>query len=244
MAQAAAKSENRSGTGLVRVIIAGLLIAAISIGYFYYLSNRQRSEEHREEVAEASVLAGLLSKNMENDYPPSPKAVVTYFAELEQCLYNEKLSPEELSLLAERMRYMFDDALKEVNSQEQLESQLRNEIAVKDSGNISIFAFKVSASVDVFYFKKDGYECSRLYCTYMERVGTQMVNSRSVYVLRKDQDGHWKIYGWQPVHDDETPETQSAGTQPPGVQPAVVQPVVVEPVVPPVGLPDAGEPNG
>ena len=45
----------------------------------------------------------------------------------------------------------------------------------------------------------------------MERVGTQMVNSRTVYVLRKDQEGHWKIYGWQPVHDEAPVTGQAAG---------------------------------
>ena len=53
------------------------------------------------------------------------------------------------------------------------------------------------------YFNLDGYECAGLYGTFNIRTakGTQVL--REVFILRKDEKGHWKIYGFVPVTDEE-----------------------------------------
>ncbi|MCR5303607.1 MAG: hypothetical protein K6E33_03520 [Lachnospiraceae bacterium] len=209
MAQTVKAKKKQESSSPVRFLLAGVVIAVLVVGYYYYLNNRTGTVGHEEETVAADPVAQILSRNLETDYPPTPREVVRYYASLEQCLYNEVLDEDRLRMLSSQMRLLFDPDLQALNSEESFLTQLSAEIAAKESADISIFTYKVSSSVDVFYFEKNGYECSRLYCTYMERIGTQMSNYKVVYVLRKDMDQHWKIYGWQPVADDD-----KSGAQP------------------------------
>ena len=63
--------------------------------------------------------------------------------------------------------------------------------------------YSVSAAADVERFDEDGFEWARLYATYRLRQGTEYLYSNEVFLLRKDDDGHWKIYGFDLVEDQE-----------------------------------------
>ena len=67
-----------------------------------------------------------------------------------------------------------------------------------------ISSYATSSSTDVFYFSEDGYDFARLYCTYNIRNGTVMQVLEERFLLRMDEEGHWKIYGWEAVEQGET----------------------------------------
>ena len=48
-------------------------------------------------------------------------------------------------------------------------------------------------------FEKDGYTCTKVYCYYTMRYATQITTITEVFVLRKDESGYWKIYGWDSI---------------------------------------------
>ena len=54
----------------------------------------------------------------------------------------------------------------------------------------------LSASTDVEFFEDDGFSFARLRCGYTVLEKKQSYSTVEVYLLRKDADGHWKIYGW------------------------------------------------
>ena len=67
-------------------------------------------------------------------------------------------------------------------------------------GKYTISSYFVSASTDVEEFTENGYSCARLYCTFNIKQGTNSPKaSMEQFVLRKDDNGHWKIYGWELV---------------------------------------------
>ena len=49
----------------------------------------------------------------------------------------------------------------------------------------------------------DGYDWAKLYFTFNLRQGTNRTTSEEVFLLRKDEDGRWKIYGWKTVLTDD-----------------------------------------
>ena len=71
--------------GFIIVIILVVLI----VGYYYYLSNRDKQPEEEVVITEAQ---DLLLRDLDRNYPPTPKEVVKYYFEITKCLYNEKLS--------------------------------------------------------------------------------------------------------------------------------------------------------
>lgn len=188
-------------SGGVKILVIVMVLAAIVLGYFYYLGHRDRKLV--EEAAAATVVQSVLMRDLEHNYPPTPKEVVKYYSEITECFYNEEYSDEDLTKLANKIQHLYDIELVANKSQEQYMQDLRNEIVEMKKNKYTIASYEVSASTDVEYFTQDEYSCARLYCTYYIRQpssGTR-VASLERFVLRQDQDGHWKILGWELVED-------------------------------------------
>lgn len=181
-------------SGIIKVVIIGIILAVIVVGYFYYLSNI--GKDAGEEVVESTAVQIVLMRDLDKNYPPSPKEVVKYFSEISKCFYNEKYTENELYYLAMKIQGIYDDELIAVKSEEQYLEDLHNDIDEMKSMDRTISSYELSASTDVEEFTENGYTCSRLYCNYNIRQGTQVFSSRVVFVLRKDEDSHWKILGW------------------------------------------------
>lgn len=178
-----------------------LFLCVIIILLGYYLVTLKGKQNNEEEVVFTKV-QNVLLRDLERSYPPTPKEVVIYFSELTQCLHNEEYSEEELEQMAKQIQGLYDGELVANKDEEAYMTDLRSEVTVFKASNSAISSFTPSSSTDVFYFTEEDRECARLYCTYNIRTGTVMQKSEHVFVLRKDEEGHWKILGWDLVDDE------------------------------------------
>lgn len=176
-------------------VILLIVMIGLIVGYYFYLSNRAITENAEEDVL-VSAVQEILLRDMEKNYPPSPKEVIKYYSLITQCFYNDKLTDEELDALAFRAQELYDAELIANKTQEQYLIDLREDIDKFAKDELKISSFTTSASTDVEYFSESGYEWARLYCTYSVRQRTSMLSTTEVFLLRKDDAGHWKIYGW------------------------------------------------
>lgn len=181
--------------GLIIAIVLILLVA----GYYYYLSHREVDKTEEVTISEAQ---DLLLRDLDRNYPPTPKEVVKYFFDLTTCLYNEKLTEADVEALALKLEELYDADLVIHNPKEDYFTDLKSEITAFQTSNSRILNYSTSSSVDVFYFEEDEGSFARLYGTYYLQVQKELKSLEEVFVLRKDEDGHWKIYGWQPVNDN------------------------------------------
>lgn len=181
--------------GFIIVLVLILLV----VGYYYYLSHRTVEETEEVTISEAQE---LLLRDLDRNYPPSPKEVLKYFFDITTCLYNENLSEEDVNALAMRIQELYDDELVKNNPQQEYLTELKSEIASFQAGNSQILNYSTSSSVDVDYFEEDGYSFARIYGTYYLQVQKSLKSLEEVFLLRKDEEGHWKLYGWQPVEDN------------------------------------------
>lgn len=190
------------GSKVAKTVIIVVVLAAVILAYYYYLGHRTRRQEV-EEAAVATVVQSVLMRDLEHNYPPTPKEVVKYYAEITECFYNETYSDEELVQLANKIQMLYDAELVANKTQEQYMEDLRNDIVEMKGKQLVIASYEVSASTDVEEFTQDGYSFARLYCTfYLRQPGNgSRVPSLERFILRKDEDGHWKIFGWELVED-------------------------------------------
>ena len=177
----------------IKIIIIGVVLAALVIGYYFYLSNK--SQKSDEEVVESTQVQTVLMRDLEKNYPPTPKEVLKYFNEISMCFYNEKYTDDELKQLAVKIQGIYDAELITNKSQEQYMEDLKNDIVEMKSNDRSISSYQLPASTDVEFFTEEGSSCARMYCTYSIRQGSNMIQSRLVFVMRQDEDKHWKILG-------------------------------------------------
>ena len=183
-------------------IIILVMMMVLVIGYFYYLSNRTVSSDNKTATVNTekiSPVATVLLRNLDINYPATPKEVVKYYAELTKVLYNEEYTDEEFQALAVKIQQLYDPELVANKEQSEYLQDLKDEIEAFHTNKWTISTYWTSSSTDVERFTEDGYEFARLYCTFTIRQSGGSGSSNEVFLLRKDENEHWKIYGWKQV---------------------------------------------
>mgnify|MGYP001044981140 FL=1 len=174
------------------IIVLMILILGV-VGYYCYLVNR--SNRSADEKAPTAV-ENVLLRDLDNNYPPTPKEVIRFYNDIIKCFYNEKCSQEELEALALKARGLYDQELLDHNEWDTYLFNLEAEIQDFRNNNRKISNISLASSMDVEEFTQDGYKFARIRCGYNILQGRESSSSLQVYLLRKDEDGHWKIYGW------------------------------------------------
>lgn len=167
----------------------------------YYLITVRIEKSKPEDYVQLTAIQEVLSRNLDTNYPQTPKEVIKYYSEITKCFYNEEHTEEELYALAMQAQKLYDHDLVANKTEEQYLQDLKSEIQAFKEKDYYISSYGTSSSTDVYDFTEDGYKFSRLYCTYNIRVGTVMQPIEEIFLLRMDLEGHWKIYGWDLVEN-------------------------------------------
>lgn len=177
-----------------RATIIMICLIVLLVAFYAYLSNRRR-----EEKAEAIMtpIQEALSRDLQNDYPATPKEVVKYYNQLLMCFYNEECTEEEIVDLGEKARVLYDAELLEENQPDTYFVRLRGDIQDYRENKRKITSSAVAASTSVIYDTLEGHSFARILCGYNIKENTTNYPLKQVYLLRRDEDKHWKIYGWE-----------------------------------------------
>lgn len=199
--------KKKQNSNVKNVIILVVLVALV-IGFFVYSSNRAVSTATGDDL-KLTAVQEVITRDLDTDYPPTPKELVKYYSDIMKCLYSDDgYTDEEFEAMADKMLALYDDELLEINPRDFYITSLKSDVDSFKEDNKAIISYTTSASTDVETATIDGRECAKLYCTYKIRVGTDYIKSKEVYELRKDSDGHWKILGFKLADEDNTTTTE------------------------------------
>ena len=179
-----------------KLIITAVVVAVLALGIYYYIANIRTPVVHADE-ATASKVQEVLFVNLDVRYPPTPKEVVRFFAEITRCLYNETYSDHDFTAMAEQLYTLYDEELKENNPWDDYLLALSVDIASQRRDEYNVSSYLVSNSTDVIYFSEDGRDYARLHCLFTLRQGTNLIPVDYQFLLRRDDGGRWRILGWQ-----------------------------------------------
>lgn len=186
--------KTKNGKMTTQVTIVVMILIVIVVGYYCYLVNRS----NRADAEKApTTVENVLLRDLEHDYPPTPKEVIRYYNSIIKCFYNEECSREEIEALALKARGLYDQELLEHNEWDTYIFNLGAEIQDFQEQKRKISNVSLASSTDVDEFTQDGYKFARIRCGYNILQGRESSSSVHVYLLRKDKDNHWKIYGWE-----------------------------------------------
>lgn len=180
-----------------KTVISGaiiILMVVVMLGYYYYLSNKSKAKQ--QDNPKLTAVQEVLLRDLDINYPPTPKEVVKYYSQITKCFYNEEYSDGELEQLADKAKQLYADQLVENNGWGEYIINLKGDIGNFKANEITIASFLVSKSTDVYDFEQDGYEFARLHCIYTLKKGNYRDDLDQVFLLQKDENGHWKIFGW------------------------------------------------
>ena len=188
---------SQRGRRAIKGILIGLVLIALVVGYYFYLSNRKPKEAAEDTETTVSAVEKLLLKNIDDDYPPSPREVLKLYSDITVCFYSEDYTDEELTQLALQIEKLYDEELIANNTPDQYQKNLRWDIKTMKDKNLRVTSYSVASATDVDYFDAGGRSWARLSCTYTIRSGKEAGLAREIFLLRKDDMGHWKIYVWE-----------------------------------------------
>ena len=100
------KKNTSKNTTKVAIIFLVLIVAVVA--YFAYLSNKSREVE--DEAAMTAVKL-VLSRDLENNYPPTVKEVMKYYADIQKCLYSQECLDEEAEQLGMKAKGLLHPAV-------------------------------------------------------------------------------------------------------------------------------------
>ncbi len=192
----------KKSTTRITVVIILMIVAVVT--YYAYLSNKSRTDR-----AEASmtVVENTLSRRLDTNYPSTPKEVLKYYNEIQKCLYNEEYTDEEFAELILKVRELYDEELLEQNSLASQTIQLKTEIQDYRDKKRTITSISLPSSANVVFDTVDGYEFAKIHCGYNVMEDGVNIPTTQVFLLRKDANRRWKIYGWKLLDTFQETET-------------------------------------
>lgn len=186
-----------------RIIIVVLLLACAGVGYYYYLSNQKT--DTTEPATKVSELDELLNKNIETNYPSTPRELMKLYNRYLLCLYNEDTTDQEFQKMAEQMRTLYDEELQKNNPEEAYISALKQEVESYKNDSKVIIQANVCDSDEVEYENIKGADGAVATSSYFVKEGSStFTRTYQQFLMRKDDDGKWRILGFQKTEGDTT----------------------------------------
>lgn len=176
------------------VIIAIACICLICGGFYFIVKDNPALTD--KEVTEVEK---IILKDLEKDYPKTPREVVKFYNRIVTSYYSGEITDEQLNDLVDQMICLFDEELALINPRDQYYDAVVADIQDYKEMKKTIVKSDVSDSNDVLYIddKKEGTdnadELAYVDATYFVNTNGSFSYTYQQFVLRKDEDGRWKI---------------------------------------------------
>lgn len=184
----------KTNTSVTKITVFFIFLLVLVVGYYAYLSGTHRTEQQEAVMSEVDT---ALSRDLDNNYPATPKEVIKYYNDLMKCFYNEECTAEELQDLGRKSLQLFDEELQENNDEDTYLIRLQGEVQNYKDNKRKITSVSLAPSTNVDYYSVDGFSFSRISCGYTMTENGKKTSTVMVYLLRRDDNRRWKIYGWE-----------------------------------------------
>lgn len=180
-----------------RTIIVIAVLVALGLGYYYYLANKDAKQDATDIAADTSEVSVLISKDIMANYPESPKDVVNLYARITKAYYDTSLTDEQIEALGKQARLMFDDELRNTQTDADFYEKLKEDIGNYNSTKTRISSYVIQSAAKTKYSTFKDRQYASIALVYYLRQGDKLIDSPTKFTLRKDDDGHWKILFWE-----------------------------------------------
>lgn len=179
-----------------RGIILVVLVIALGLSAYTYILNNNTSTPAETDSA-VSEVGKLASRDLETDYPNTPRKVIEYYSQIMKSLYEEELSEETLKKLVQQTRLLYDEELLAQNPEEDAWKNTKDYIEEYKKESRKITEYIIQDSKDIQYYTKDENSYAIITVLYFTRDKSGTFKTYEDYLLRKNKNGEWKILGWE-----------------------------------------------
>ncbi len=171
------------------IVLIGLI--AIVGGYYIYTSGI--AGKNQITTDEYTILS---SKDLEISYPETPREVVKLYSRMVKYLYDDDISAKKTKNVVKQMRTLFSDQLLEKNALDTQLKNLKSDVAAFTKEKKTIIGYEIDES-SLNTKEVDGKECATIIVGFAIKKNEDYEHSNELFLLEKDEEGKWKIVGWQ-----------------------------------------------
>lgn len=180
----------------MKVVFFMVMVALLVLGLYYRNTNKERTTEKEQVKNEVEV---LLQKDLDHKYPETPREVVKIYLRIMKCYFNEEVSKDQLKGLAKQAYQLLDEELVQANPWKDYMSRLKQEISSFKEANKKIDRYQIDKGSAVRYYSKDGKDYASLMVEILSMDEKYRFKTSEQFILRKNDQGCYKILGWKPV---------------------------------------------
>ena len=189
-------STKKKKNSPVGTIIFCVLLAGVIIG-LYVMLTRNNEETKAEIPVESSEADTLIKRDLDWDYPATPREVVKLYARITKCLYNDELTDEQMEKLVKQVRNLYSYDLLENNAEDEMLAFIKGEIAEYRKEGKVIYSYTIDSANNVTTIKTKAGNTSLIKMYFTLKAGARMDRAFEEFSLIEEASGRWKIVGWR-----------------------------------------------
>ncbi len=197
--------KKKKKSDIISTIIFLVILVAVIFGCFFLAKKKsnERAEEQAQIEAQQTEAEKLIMMDIEQKYPVTVREVLKLYNRILQCVHNEDVSDAEVKALAGQLRILFDDEFLQNNPYDQHVDSLILEVAEYDMLDRTITNCEIESAKSLSEWTNEQGNFASLCVTYtiMEAKSPGRISEK--FLLRKQEDGRWKIVGWERVDNTE-----------------------------------------
>lgn len=184
-----------------RILYTILVMVIVAAGIIYAFFNMTSKTD--EEVPKTKI-EKLISRNLEGNYPATPREVVKVYGELTKYLYNGdekgKLTEEQLEALFDQIRLLYSEELLAENPREEQLGRLKADIEDYKKKSKTIMSYSVEKTSQIETGKLKNENAAEVLITFTTKAsGEQPARTHERVLLREEEEGCYKIVGWEQI---------------------------------------------
>ncbi|CCX86048.1 putative uncharacterized protein [Clostridium sp. CAG:590] len=195
--------KQKTNVFILRVV---LIVLAVLAAYFV-VSNRAKKGPNAEDGSEVDK---LLNYDFTDQYPKTVKETVRLHCRYMKCAYNNEFTEEELKKANQQIRNLYDDELLDYNEESAQLASLKEDIQYYADNKQKIISYSFGEDSQIEYNTEKNIDYAKIKVTVLLRKDSSSAKGQEEYILRKNDNGEWKILGWQAVKDSSTEDKGDA----------------------------------
>ncbi len=190
---------------VIRVVILAVCMAALIVGYYFYLSRQGSTIKEETTLEPESELSKVLAKDLSTDYPQTPRSVIKWYNRIIMLYYDNDTSDSDVERLCDQAMMLFDADLLQANPREFYLANVKADITEYHARGREIRQSSVQSSGDVEYKTIKDQKYAYVIAYYFTKEGSNYTRTYQKFALRKDDTGKWKILAIELTDEDGNP---------------------------------------
>lgn len=191
------KKKNKKTSDIVLTIIIVLIVVGFVIALLNQFWKLVSTDKSKSESGKKTEIQQLIDKDLDKNYPETPREVVKTYCKITKAMYYGEATEEEIPKLYEQMRKLLDEVLLAGNDYDQAFEALQKDLSDYSENMKKVVNYAIQDVDDIKTYLYEGRENSKILVSFSLKENNEWKKVNEEFVVRKDEEGRWKILGWQ-----------------------------------------------